>query len=447
MYRVSISQYGARQDGTVQTRSIQQAIDDCFLRGGGEVCIPKGVYVTGGLRLRSGVTLRLLAGAVLQGSCDPQDYLARLEDALEPLGPEDACEVMPTRYGLWNGDCFAFMYHAASRWNNALICAIRAHDIAIVGEAGAVIDGQDCFDALGEECYRGPHGIRIFACRNVTLQGYTLRNSANWAHAVYATQRLTVEKVRVEGGHDGINLRSCDDVRIADCVLHCGDDCIAGDDNCRVTVSRCEMNTACSAFRYGGTHTLIEDCTFFGPAEYLFRGSLSEEEKRSRARVSPGGRRNMLCVFTYFSDPCHPVRHQPGDLVMRRCTARCADRFLLYNYSGSDPLQNNRPLADLTLEDVDAADIKEPLVAYGAAALPFSLCLRRVRVAQPAAGAALPFLRMAYTQAMLKEVQVENTAHPAVLVWEGDDPALHGVKGLTAQDVVRAAVPFEAQRI
>ena len=42
--------------------------------GGGRVVIPCGIYLTGGLRLRSSVQLYLEAGAYLKGSRNPDDY-------------------------------------------------------------------------------------------------------------------------------------------------------------------------------------------------------------------------------------------------------------------------------------------------------------------------------------------------------------------------------------
>ena len=56
---VSIVDFGAKCDGTVQTEAIQAAIDHCYQLGGGEVVVPAGAYLTGGIRLRSDITLRL----------------------------------------------------------------------------------------------------------------------------------------------------------------------------------------------------------------------------------------------------------------------------------------------------------------------------------------------------------------------------------------------------
>ena len=42
--------------GNIYTEKVE-AIDECFSNGGGVVIIPAGIYRTGGLRLRSHVTL------------------------------------------------------------------------------------------------------------------------------------------------------------------------------------------------------------------------------------------------------------------------------------------------------------------------------------------------------------------------------------------------------
>ena len=54
---------GARGDGhTLNTNALQKAIDQAAAAGGGVVAIPPGDFLTGGLVLRSHVTLHLEAG-------------------------------------------------------------------------------------------------------------------------------------------------------------------------------------------------------------------------------------------------------------------------------------------------------------------------------------------------------------------------------------------------
>ena len=62
---------GARGDGDGDdTLALQRAIDGCHASGGGHVVIPRGVFLTGALRMRSRVDLNLSAGATLLFSED-----------------------------------------------------------------------------------------------------------------------------------------------------------------------------------------------------------------------------------------------------------------------------------------------------------------------------------------------------------------------------------------
>ena len=393
---VSILEFGARafersgtgdipDSGTDCTKAIQAAIDACFSSGGGTVEVPAGCFLTGGIRLRSNVTLHLLKDACLVGSRNPEDYMGFLQDTLEPL---DACDKTDDVWvSVKERKSYDFMKKPGGRWTNGLIRAIDAHDIAIIGEENSVIDGRDCYDERGEEEYRGPHGISLHRCERILLSGYTVRNSANWAHAMFSCRDIKVERVTVLAGHDGIHLTGCDDTDIRDCHFYTGDDCVAGIDNIGLTVEGCEMNTACSAFRLGGTHIRIRRCHMFGPARYLFRGSLSLEEKilgvqtpeenadgahlpgnkgeGASTEEGSGHRYNMLSAYTYYADFSRKIREQPGDIVMEDCRIACVDRLVHYNFSGNEPWQNNRPLHDIAFRRIQAEDVKMPLTVYG----------------------------------------------------------------------------------
>lgn len=264
-----VTDFGAREGDALQTAALQRAIDACFTAGGGEVRVPAGVYRTGGLRLRSGVTLHLLSGAVLRGSRNPDDYEGWRADALEPIPPATATN------GL-SRSCVP-----QSRWCNGLIRAYGAHDVAIVGEAFSEIDGRNCFDPQGEEGYRGPHAVSMWYCTNVVLRGYTVRDSANWAHAIFNSSNIAARAVKVFGGHDGFDVRTCDDVRVEACVFQTGDDGIAGFDNIGVVVRDCVFTRPERVFSldFDGKHRwccnrslqsiTFENCTFDGVASPL----------------------------------------------------------------------------------------------------------------------------------------------------------------------------------
>ena len=251
MYKRSIITYGAKSDGELCTNAIQSAIDDCFLQGGGVVEIPEGVYVSGGIRLRSNVTLHLLKNAVLKGTRNPEDYYGWLQDKIEPIDMTEVTDVLHNRAERSDNPerDWQFMRLPGSRWHNGLIRAIDAENIAIIGEEGAVIDGNDCFDEMGEEQYRGPHAIAFFRCKNIRLENYTVQRSGNWAHNLFRCSQIAMDHVQVLAGHDGIHMTVCENITIRNSSFYTGDDCINGFANLDVLVKNCEINSACSAFR------------------------------------------------------------------------------------------------------------------------------------------------------------------------------------------------------
>lgn len=376
----NIIDFGAVSNGRLMTAAIQKAIDCCFQNGGGRVIVPTGDFHTGGIRLRSGVTLYLKENAHLIGSKNPEDYYGIRNDTLEPLPESDQSDAkwLPTDIRK-NAD---HLNKCGSCWNNALIRAVDAENIAIIGEEGAYIDGADCFDETGEEHYRGPHAIDMHRCKNIRFFGYTVQNSANWAHAIFECENITAENVSVKGGHDGIHIRSCTNVTIRDCQFYTGDDCIAGFDNLNVIIQSCIFNTACSGMRFGGTNVIAEQCKFIGPAKYIFRGSLTDKEKRCgmTSQADESHRYNMLSAFTYISDFTRPVRELPENIIIKDCEIKNTDRFLHYNFSGNEPWQCNQPLKNITFENIRATGIRMPLTLYGSPELPVTLEMRNTEI-------------------------------------------------------------------
>jgi len=421
---VSILDHGAHCDGSLCTKAIQSAIDACFLSGGGTVEIPSGTFLTGGIRLRSNITLLLRQGAVLLGSRDPIDYMSIREDTLEPVDNAFRSDAVWTP--AISRESFDFINKPLSCCINAIIRAVNAKNVAVIGEEGSFIDGADCFDETGEEHYRGPHGVNMHFCRNVSFSGYTARNTGNWAHALFNCQDITMKDVTVLAGHDGIHMTSCDGALIENCEFYTGDDCVAGIDNTAITVKSCLMNTACSAFSMGGTGIRISNCRMFGPARYLFRGSLTPEEKRSGKPPEEASHRyNMLSAFTYYADFSRSIRHQPGDIVIENCTIENVDRFLHYNFSGNEPWQRNRPLKDITFRNITAEGLKYPLTAYGEKDTPVSCTIENCSFSLADGTEGMSFMHLCHFDSIiLKNVQVRGLKNaPLIRRWSAGTPA------------------------
>ena len=68
-----ITDYGVKDDGSIQTEKLQALIDKVSA-GGGVIVVPKGVFLTGALFFKQGVNLYIEDGGVLLGSDDISDY-------------------------------------------------------------------------------------------------------------------------------------------------------------------------------------------------------------------------------------------------------------------------------------------------------------------------------------------------------------------------------------
>lgn len=427
-----ITDFGAEANlSTLQTEKVQAAIDACFESGGGNIVVPEGTFLTGGIRLRSNCTLYLKSGAVLKGSRNPDDYFAYLNDKLEPLTSDEITDKPWKRTELDEIKDYDFMRKPGSRWNNALIKAVNAENIAIIGEENSFLDGSDCFDELGEENYRGPHCINIFNCKNVRLSGYSVKDSANWANALFYCENVVTENISVYAGHDGIHITGCENVKINGCKFYTGDDCVAGFANTNVFVTNCILNSACSAIRFGGTNVFIEKCHIYGPCKYLFRGSLSNEEKRNGAKPkSAGHRNNMLSVFTYYGDYSVGIPNRPGNIVVSDCTVDGADKLLHYNYSGNEMWQLNRPLNNISFENITATNLLMPSILYGDKTEKVTLNMKKCNISMKEGIEDTELIHAAnFDTIVLDDVEIKNyEAEMLIKTWTYGNVKVKGLK-------------------
>jgi polygalacturonase len=241
----NVVQYGAMPNsGAEATDAIAKAISACSQAGGGRVVVPSGEFLTGPIHLKSRVNLVVSQGATLKFVTDPGKYL-------------------PAVFTRWEGT--ELMNYSP------LIYAFEQQDIAITGSG--ILDGQADqshwwqwrttqasarqrlmdFGAkgtpvservFGEGSNLRPNFIQPYHCKNVLIEGITIRNSPMWEiHPVLSTN-VTVRGVNINShgpNNDGCDPESCRDVLIERCTFDTGDDCIAlksgrNDDGRRVGV-------------------------------------------------------------------------------------------------------------------------------------------------------------------------------------------------------------------
>ncbi len=385
----------------LQTEAFQKALDDIFLAGGGTVTVPAGDYWIGAVRIRSNTTLHLQSGARLFGSRDPEDYYVLQNDQLQPL-PEEYRDHMPppTVRGQHHQPLSS---DPGGRRFNALFRVFDAENISIVCDEGSAIDGNDVYDDLGEEGYRGPIGFSMYFVRNVTFLGMSLYNTGNWAVYIKEGANITFDRVRIYGGHDGIDVFGCENVLIRNSAFYTGDDCIAGFGNVNVMIHDCILNSSCSAMRFGGTNVFARDCHCYGPGEYCFRNSLTLEEKIHGIDPHREHRHNMLAMFTYFAMEDRVIKEIPDNIVIRNFTVENADRFIHYNFSGNERWQGGPPMRGLTMENIKAKGVLMPLTLYGRADCPLNLTLRNIEIDFRPTDEPHAFMHIAHCESLVLE--------------------------------------------
>ena len=195
---VSKAPYLARGDGrTLNTAVLQKAIDDC---GPNEtVYLPAGVFLTGALRLHSDMELYLAAGAVLQGTVAPADYLPRIPSRFE--GTEMLCYSSLLNLGALDHNdgynCKNVLIHGKgtlASGGKTLAMAVIASEQARMKDEPAQM--QAPVNACEKpETIPGrvrPRLINISNCQNIRISGLSLENGASWnVHMIYSDHIVT----------------------------------------------------------------------------------------------------------------------------------------------------------------------------------------------------------------------------------------------------------------
>ncbi len=262
-----ITDHGAVGDGTtLNTASIQRAIDSCSAHGGGTVIVPPGVFVTGTIRLKSYVDLHLENGAVLRGSPNLQDYYLDGK-RVGLIFTQNAERVSITGVGTidGNGDVFMDLTHA-KKIDSAGSAWTRQK-----GNFRNVREGLGDGPLVPKE---RPFQMIIFSnCRGVTLRDMFVKDSPFWTIHCADCDGVVVSGLRIwcnmlVPNNDGIDFTSCSNVQVSDCDIRTGDDCIVltGYDHHfdlpgynrishpseNITVTNCTLQSRSAAIRIGG---------------------------------------------------------------------------------------------------------------------------------------------------------------------------------------------------
>ena len=249
----AITEFGARNDSTVSsTRAIQAAIDRCAARGGGEVLVPAGTYLTGTLFLKSNVYLHLLPAAVLQGSYQPADYPAPPIAAAKKFGTI-------THNGLYVESM------------KALIIADGAHHTGLTGQGTVKGAGEGKAFQLGLNKDGKPKNLFFIGCTDVLLSGIHILNSAQITVSISGCERVRIDGITIRSlvnwNCDGLDV-DARDVTIANCRIDSEDDALCFKSEylgrfCEnITVTNCVLSSLCNGLKFGtGSRTGFRNIT------------------------------------------------------------------------------------------------------------------------------------------------------------------------------------------
>lgn len=205
----NIDDYGARKNSSeLSTAAIAAAIAAAEEAGGGTVCVPPGCYRTGAIIMKSSIELHISPGATLSFSDHPDDY--------------------PVVTSCWEG--------VKQEVYASCIFGQDLENVSVTGSGRLEGNGQAWWDKhrnrRGELAYPRPKLISFDGCRRVTLRDVSLANSPSWTVHPVRCQDVTIDNLSIfnpadSPNTDGIDPESCTNVRISNCQIDVGDDCIA----------------------------------------------------------------------------------------------------------------------------------------------------------------------------------------------------------------------------
>jgi hypothetical protein len=230
--QLDVRDYGAKGDGrTKDTRAIQAALDAAG-RSGGAIYFPSGEYVSGTLRLRSRVALRLAAGAALIASPDDMDF-----DRYEELGYD------------------SFADRETTDFNFALLQGRALQDVRIFGPGR--IDGNRTKRG-------GPKPIALKECSKIQIHDLTIDNAPNYNISLLGCDDVDIVGVTIRNGYsDGIDPDCCRNVRIVNSRVESRDDAIVAKASFALGVRRSTENV------------LVSDCALVNVRNALKLGTES----------------------------------------------------------------------------------------------------------------------------------------------------------------------------
>jgi polygalacturonase len=360
----NVAEFGAVGDGrTLCTAAIQKAVDACAGAGGGKVVFPAGRFLTGPIFLKSHVHVEIPEGTTLLGLTD--------------FG---AVPSVRTRWEGIDREVYASMF-----------TGVDLENIAVTGRG--TLDGQGeawwkAFQVVTEMRKQAglmerepenppgsplkwarPRMINLYRCRHVLISGIRVLNSPSWnIHPILCDDvildQLTILSPDNAPNTDGIDPDSCRNLRISNCYISVGDDCITIKSGYRYhkeNVASENLTIANCVFARGHGGVGVGSETAGGVRNVTVSNCICEGTDRGLRFKTARGRGNTVENF------------RAQNVVMRGVTDAISVTML---YGGAD-LKKAEPVSETTpvfrnihLSEIVATEVKRAVLIEGLPEMP-----------------------------------------------------------------------------
>ena len=256
-YQVDIRDFGAKADGeTLNTEAINNAVRAVSEKGGGKVIIPEGLWLTGPIVLQSNVNLHAERNALVLFSDDAALYplvhtsfegldMLRCQSPISAMKAEN---IAITGHGVFDGSGDSWRPVKRNKMTDGQWKALLRSG-GVVDDAGkvwypdagalkaSVLTGSKEKRTVSADEWEGmkrwlrPVLLSFVKSKRILLEGVTFRNSPSWCLHPLSCEDLTLDGVKVfnpwySQNGDALDVESCKNVVVANCLFDAGDDAI-----------------------------------------------------------------------------------------------------------------------------------------------------------------------------------------------------------------------------